>query len=69
MTSTYQIQGMCCENCTTHIQEALIKVEGVNKVSADLERTEAVVEAEMHIPVEELQKALKNTHFDIVLPK
>lgn len=60
MTHTYQIHGMTCNGCRTHVEETLSKIEGVSKASVDLEKAEATIEMEQHIPLEKLQVALKN---------
>ena len=59
MKHTYSISGMSCNDCRTHVEEALKRVEGVTKVSVDLQKAEAVIEMESHIPLEKFQEALK----------
>ena len=70
MNHAYQIQGMTCDGCRTHVEKALSKVEGVNSVSVDLQKAEAVIEMKSHIPIEKLQEALKSTggNYSISLP-
>jgi P-type Cu+ transporter len=60
MTHTYSVYGMSCNNCRAQVEEALKKVEGVTSVSVDLQKTEAVIIMESHIPLEKFQEALKN---------
>jgi len=57
---TYHIYGMTCNGCRNHVQETLVKVKGVTVVSVDLEKEEATIEMENHIPIDKLQEALKN---------
>src|SRR5690606_14888393 len=45
--------------CRTHVEKTLSKVDGVSKATVDLEKAEATIEMESHIPIETLQKALK----------
>lgn len=59
MEHTYHIHGMTCSGCRKHIEETLLKVEGVTLVSVDLEKGEATLSMENHIPIEKLQEALK----------
>lgn len=59
MKHTYSISGMSCRNCRAHVEEALGRVEGVTAVSVDLEKAEAVVEMDKHIPIEKLQDGLE----------
>ncbi len=60
MNHTYHIHGMTCNGCRNHVLETLSKVEGVAKVMVDLEKAEASIEMEQHIPLEQFKKALEN---------
>ncbi|WP_223550820.1 heavy metal translocating P-type ATPase [Aestuariivivens sp. NBU2969] len=60
MEHTYHIRGMTCNGCRSHVEETLSKVTGVSKVSVNLEKAEATIEMEQHIPLETLQKVLKD---------
>ncbi len=70
MRHTYSISGMNCNGCATHVQEALSSVPGVTNVVVDLQKAEAVIDMELHIPLEKLKEALKNSggNYDISLP-
>ena len=70
MKHTYAVYGMSCSNCRAHVEDALKKVDGVTSVSVDLEKAEAVITMESHIPLEKLQEALKNEggNYSISLP-
>ncbi len=59
MKHTYQIQGMTCNGCRNHVEQTLSKVKGVTNASVNLEKEEATIEMESHIPIETFQKALK----------
>ncbi len=59
MKHTYHIHGMSCNGCRVHVEETLSNVEGVNTVTVDLEKTEAVIEMKSHLPVETFQDVLK----------
>jgi Cu2+-exporting ATPase len=50
---------MTCNGCRSHVEETLSKVDGVSKVTVDLEKAEATIEMESHIPIEKFQEALK----------
>jgi len=60
MKHTYHIHGMTCNGCRGHVEETLSKVGGVSGASVSLEKAEAVIEMESHIPLEKFQEALKN---------
>ena len=59
MKHTYKIQGMTCNGCRNHVEEILSKVEGVSKATVNLEKAEATIEMESHIPVETFQEVFK----------
>ncbi|WP_417799312.1 heavy metal translocating P-type ATPase [Tenacibaculum sp.] len=60
MKHTYYIHGMTCNGCRSHIEETLSKAQDVSKVSVNLEKAEAIIEMEQHIPLETFQKVLKD---------
>ncbi len=45
-TTTLKIEGMTCNNCAHHVQEALISVPGVEKADVSLAQKQAVVVSE-----------------------
>lgn len=55
----YAIHGLTCNGCRSHVEEILSKVAGVKKASVDLQKEEAIIEMELHIPIETFQEALK----------
>ena len=59
MKHTYTITGMSCNGCRGHVEATLSKVDGVDKVSVDLERAEAIIEMGPHIPIEKFKEALE----------
>ncbi|WP_370477085.1 heavy metal translocating P-type ATPase [Tamlana flava] len=59
MKHTYHINGMTCNGCRSHVEETLSKVDGVSNATVSLEKAEATIEMENHIPLETFQKALK----------
>lgn len=60
MTHTYDIKGMTCDGCRSHVEETLSEVDGVLEATVNLEKAEATIEMESHIPIERFQEALKN---------
>ncbi|MGB5170531.1 MAG: heavy metal translocating P-type ATPase [Eudoraea sp.] len=58
MKHTYQVSGMSCTGCRNHVEQTLSKVEGVTSVAVDLEKGEASIEMDSHIPLEVLQKTM-----------
>ena len=51
---------MTCNGCRSHVEETLLKVEGVSIVDVNLEKAEATFEMKSHVPIERFQDALKN---------
>ena len=70
MKHTYQIQGMTCNGCRSHVEQALSGVKGVTRAVVDLEKGEATVEMDAHIPLEVLQQAVQGAggRYSIHLP-
>jgi Cu+-exporting ATPase len=70
MKHTYAVYGMSCNNCRAHVEDALKKVDGVTHVAVDLQKAEAEISMEAHIPLEKFQEALKNEggNYSISLP-
>ncbi len=67
MKHTYQIHGMTCNGCRTHVESTLQKVDGVISASVDLEKAEAVLEMDSHIPIDSFKTALEKAggHYTI----
>ena len=59
MKHTYHIHGMTCNGCRSHVEKTLSQVQGVTNTSVNLEKAEATIEMESHIPIETFQKAMK----------
>ena len=60
MKHIYHIHGMTCNGCRSHVEQTLLKVEGVTSASVNLEKAEATIEMEAHIPIETFKKALED---------
>ncbi|SEC45867.1 Cu2+-exporting ATPase [Maribacter dokdonensis] len=59
MKHVYHIHGMTCNGCRSHVEQTLSKVDGVTNASVDLEKAEATIEMESHIPIETFQNVLE----------
>lgn len=57
--SKFSITGMTCESCAQHIEEALIIISGVNKVSVSYAESSAVVEADSSVQEQVIISAIK----------
>src|SRR6056297_1712274 len=59
MKHTYHIHGMSCNGCRNNVEGTLSKVDGVTGVEVNLEKAEAVIEMEEHIPIKKFEEALE----------
>lgn len=59
MKHTYQVKGMSCNGCSSHVQQILSKVEGVINAEVSLEEKTATIEMEKHIPLDKLKAAFE----------
>ncbi|MDH3795736.1 MAG: heavy metal translocating P-type ATPase, partial [Flavobacteriaceae bacterium] len=71
MKHIYHIQGMTCGGCRSHVEELLSGIDGVTQARVDLDRTEAILEMERHIPLDTLQKVFQDDggRYSIHLPE
>jgi len=60
MIHTYSITGMSCSGCTATVEKLLSGIPGIKKASVDLKKSEVIIDMENHIPIPQLQSALKN---------
>lgn len=58
MKHSYNITGMTCMGCVASVQEKLLRVDGVKNVAIDLDKGEAELFMEKHIPLNILKSTL-----------
>ena len=58
MKHTYQIQGMTCNGCRTHVEEALSSVKNIESASVSLEEKKAELVMSEHVEIDVLQEKL-----------
>ncbi len=61
---------MTCNGCRAHVEKTLQEVDGVKNATVDLEKAEAVIEMDQHIPWDILETALQKGggNYHISLP-
>lgn len=59
------VKGMMCQHCVKHVNDALVKVNGVTKVEVSLEKNNATVEGNS-LSKEELIQAVKDAGYEVV---
>lgn len=62
---------MTCNGCRGHVEKTLSEIKDVSKASVNLEKAEAVIEMETHIPLKVFQNALEEDggRYSISLPE
>jgi heavy metal translocating P-type ATPase len=70
MKHTYTVTGMTCNGCRTSVEKKLNAIDGVLGAIVSLEKAEAIIEMNNHIPIEKFQDALQEMggHYSITLP-
>ncbi|MBZ9730745.1 heavy metal translocating P-type ATPase [Salegentibacter sp. JZCK2] len=65
MKHSYQISGMTCMGCRAHVENTLKNVEGVTNAQVNLEKALAEIEMKKPIKIEEFQKTLQDSNYEI----
>ena len=65
ITNTYHIGGMGCGGCVKTVEHNLSTLPDVASVKVDLEKKQAEITSSQLLKINELQKALDNTHYTI----
>jgi len=63
LTKVMRVEGMMCGMCEAHVNDALRKVPGVRKASANRGKKQAVVECDESVTDEALLKAVNDTGY------
>lgn len=66
MKTELKIEGMMCQHCQKHVNDALSKMEGVVSVDVNLETKTATVEAGREISREEFKKVVEEAGYELV---
>ncbi len=65
-TQTLNVEGMSCQNCIGHVEEALSAVEGVQKASANLDQNQVTVDfAPKMTDLKALKAAIRGAGFEV----
>lgn len=60
------IEGMSCEHCVNHVNEALKEIPGVKFVKVNLERKNAVVELAHEVDDEKFKVAIEDAGYEVI---
>jgi Cu+-exporting ATPase len=66
MQTELKIEGMMCAHCQKHVNDALLKMDGVTAVEVNLEAGTAKVTAEREIPQAEFAQVITDAGYELV---
>lgn len=66
MTKELKIEGMMCQHCVKHVNDALSKMNGVTEVNVSLEGKKAEVTMDHEIAIEEFKKVIEEAGYELV---
>lgn len=66
---TYNITGMMCASCQSHVEKAIAQVEGVEHVDVNLITNQAVVSSSQEIPEVQLIQAVEESGYGLNIPQ
>ena len=66
MKTELKIEGMMCEHCKKHVEDALAAMDQVTDVRVDLAKKTAEVTAEREIPVEEFSRVISEAGYTLI---
>ncbi len=72
MKSIYYLDGLCCANCATKIEEGMNKLEGVSKATVNLFTTKMIIEGEeekMTSILTSAKKLINKIEPDVIIKK
>lgn len=65
MKKTLMVEGMMCQHCVKHVNDALAKVEGVSEVAVDFEGKKAEVTLSADVSDDVLAKAVTDEGYEV----
>ncbi len=60
MKKEFELSGMSCGGCVSHVKKALLQIPGVTEAEVQLQPQRAIVTMSKNIDVAELQTQLSN---------
>ena len=63
---TLIVEGMMCEHCAAHVEDALKKLDGVKSAKVELMKKSATVKLERDITPEEFKEAIAGAGYKLV---
>lgn len=66
MKKQINIEGMSCEHCVKHVENALKEIDGIVDVNVDLKGNKAVIEFDSEILDSQIKEAIDDAGYDVV---
>lgn len=66
MTKKVYINGMSCQNCVSHVKEALLSLTGVKTVEVDLAGKYATVELTETVADDQIKLVIEDEGYEVV---
>lgn len=66
---TFIVEGMSCKHCVKKITDALMSMEGVKKVKADLKTKEVNVTTSGEVSVDEMKVVIEDLGYQVTIKK
>lgn len=65
MTKKISIEGMSCQHCVHHVQEALKELDGVKSAKVSLEGKSAEIELDHDVDDEKIRAAVDEAGYEV----
>jgi len=65
MTKTVFVEGMSCDHCVRHVEEALKEICGVKSAKVDLKGKKAVIELAHEVDDEDIKNAIDEAGYEV----
>ena len=63
MKTKFDVKGMSCASCQIHVENAVKKLDGVQKVNVNLIQNNMYVEYDENVTVDDIEKAVKDAGY------
>lgn len=60
------VEGMKCKHCSKKVENALLQLEGIEKVKIDLEKKEVVMILKEEVPIEKIKSVIEEIGYEVL---
>ncbi len=61
-----KIKGMVCNGCEKRVENALLNIDGINKVKADHNKNNVIVTSDRKIDLNILEEKIEDIGFEVI---